>query len=324
MKRRDFITLLGGAAATAPLAARAQQAMPVVGLLSGTDRGEGPAAAIRQGLGEAGYVEGRNAAIEYRWAEGKFERLPDLAADLIRRKVSVIVAIQSARSPLAAKEATKSIPVVFSIGGDPVRLGLVASMRRPGGNVTGTSFLVNPLGAKRLELLRELMPKAVKIGLLVNPKNPSADPETRDLQAAASMFGQQIHLQRAGSESEIDAAFANFAQQRIDALTFAADAVFNRHRDQLIALAARHRMPAVYFLRDFADAGGLMSYSGSPNDAYRLAGAYAGRILKGEKPADLPVQQSTKLELIVNLKTAKALGLDVPATILARSEEVIE
>ena len=325
MKRRDFILAFAGAAATAaPFAAHAQQAMPVIGLLSGTDRGDRPAAAIREGLKEFGYVEGHNLAIEYRWADGQFERLPDLAADLVRRTVSAIIAIQSARSPLAAKEATKTIPVVFSIGGDPVRLGLVASMRQPGGNVTGASFLVNPLGAKRLELLRELMPKAIKIGLLVNPKNPSANPETKDLQAAAGTFGQQIHIQYAGSESELDTAFANFATQRVDAVTFAADAVFNRHRDQLIALAARHRLPTMYFLRDFADAGGLMSYSGSPSDAYRLAGRYAGRILKGEKPANLPVQQSTKLELVINLKAAKALGLEFPATLLARADQVVE
>ena len=324
MKRRDFIGLIGGAAAFTPFATHAQQAMPVIGLLSGTDRGDRPAAAIREGLKEFGYVEGRNVAIEHRWAEGQFERLPDLAADLVRRNVSVIVAIQSARSPLAAKEATRTIPVVFSIGGDPVRLGLVASMRQPGGNVTGASFLVNPLGAKRLELLRELMPKAIKIGLLVNPKNPSADPETRDLQAAALKFGQQIHIQHASGESEIDTAFANFAKQGIDALTFAADAVFNRHRDQLVALAARNKMPAMYFLRDFVDAGGLMSYSGSPNDAYRIAGNYAGRILKGDKPANLPVQQSTRVELVVNLKTAKALGLEIPLSLIGRADEVIE
>lgn len=325
MKRRAFISLLGGAAALAPFAVQAQQrAMPTIGLLSGTDRADGPLAAIQQGLKEAGFVAGRSVAIERRWAEGQFDRLPALAAELIARKVSLIVAIQSARAPLAAKDTTKSIPIVFSIGGDPVRLGLVPSLRRPGGNVTGASFLVNPLGAKRLELLRELVPKAVRIGLLVNPKDPGAAPETKDLQEAARTFGQQVHVQHAGSESEIDAAFANFAQQRIDALTFAADAVFNSRRDQLIALAARHRLPTMYFLRDFADAGGLVSYSGSPNDAYRLAGVYAGRILRGEKPADLPIQQSTKLELVINLKTAKTLGLNVPSMLLARADDVIE
>ena len=324
MKRRGFLGLLGGAAVLSPFVARAQQAMPVVGLLSGTDREPRQMDAIRQGLKEAGYVEGSNVAIEFRWAEGRFDRLPALAAELVSRPADVILAIQSANAPRAAKAATTSIPIVFSIGGDPVGLGLVASLSRPGGNVTGATFLVNTLGPKRLELLRELVPGGATIGVLVNPKNPAAASETKDLQDAARALGQQIHLQNASSPGEIDAGFASFVQQKVSAVTFAADAVFNSRREQIIALAAQHRLPTMYFIRDFAEAGGLMSYGGSPDDAYRLAGVYAGRILKGEKPADLPVQQSTKLELIVNLKTAKALGIELPPTLLARADEVIE
>ena len=324
MKRRGFLGLLGGAAVLSPFVARAQQAMPVVGLLSGTDREPRQMDAIRQGLKEAGYVEGSNVAIEFRWAEGRFDRLPALAAELVSRPADVILAIQSANAPRAAKAATASIPIVFSIGGDPVGLGLVASLSRPGGNVTGATFLVNTLGPKRLELLRELVPGGAPIGVLVNPKNPAAASETKDLQDAARALGQQIHLQNASSPGEIDAGFASFVQQKVNAVTFAADAVFNSRREQIIALAAQHRLPTMYFIRDFAEAGGLMSYGGSPDDAYRLAGVYAGRILKGEKPADLPVQQSTKLELIVNLKTAKASGIELPPTLLARADEVIE
>ena len=320
--------LLGGAVAMpvlSPLAARAQPpALPVIGWLSGTNREARQVAAIRQGLSEAGYVEGRNVAIEYRWAEGRFDRLPELAADLVRRQVAVILAMQSATAPLAAKAATATIPIVFSIGGDPVRLGLVPALNRPGGNVTGTTFLVNTLGAKRMELLRELVPSGAVVGLLVNPKNPSAPAEMKDVQAAAQALGQKVHVQNASSESEIDAAFVNFAQQRVNALTFAADAVFNSRRNQLIALAGRHKLPTMYFIRDFAEAGGLMSYGGSPDDAYRLAGVYAGRILKGEQPANLPVQQSTKVELLVNLKTARAQGITIPPALIARADEVIE
>jgi putative ABC transport system substrate-binding protein len=296
----------------------------VIGLLSGTGRDERQLAAIRQGLDEAGFVEGKNVAIEYRFAESQFDRLPTLAADLVRRQVAVLFAIQSSAAGLAAKAATATIPVVFSIGGDPVQLGLVSSLNRPGGNVTGTTFLVNTLAAKRLELLHELVPSATAIGLLVNPNNPASESETSDIRTAARTLGLQLHARNASSEQEIDAAFAHFVEQRVNALTFAADAVLTLRRDQLIALAARHALPTMYFIREFADAGGLMSYGGHIADAYRLAAAYVGRILKGAKPADLPVQQVTKVELVINMKTAKTLGLAFPITLLGRADEVIE
>ena len=323
--RRKFLATLGGAAAW-PLAARAQQpAMPVIGLLSGTDReATSQLDAIWQGLNEAGYVEGRNVAMEYRWAEGQLDRLPALAADLVRRQVAVIVAIQSAAAPLAAKAATATIPIVFSIGGDPVKLGLVSSINRPGGNVTGTSFLYNTLAPKRLELLHELVPNAAVIGLLVNPKNPASKSETSDVQTAASALGLKIVVQNASSYHDIDAAFAHFVQRRVAALTFAADSVFNKQRDQLIALAARHAVPTMYFSHEFTAAGGLMSYGGDMTNAYRLTGVYAGRILKGEKPGDLPVQLAVKVEFVVNLKTAKTLGLAFPLPLLGRADEMIE
>jgi putative ABC transport system substrate-binding protein len=320
--------MLGGAAALplfAPAAACAQPASaPVIGLLSGTNREPRQIESIQQGLKEAGFAEGRNVALEYRWAQGRFERLPELAADLVRRQVAVILAMQSATAPLAAKAATATIPIVFSIGGDPVKLGLVSSLSKPGGNVTGATFLVNALGAKRLELLRDVVPAGALIGVLVNPKNPSAASETQDLQAAARALGQRVLVQNAGNDSEIDAAFANFVQQRVNAVTFAADAVFNSRRSHLIALSTRHMLPTMYFIRDFADAGGLMSYGGSPDDAYRLAGVYAGRILRGENPGNLPVQQSTKVELLINLKAARALRMTIPPVLLARADEVIE
>jgi putative ABC transport system substrate-binding protein len=325
MRRREFISLLGSTAVAWPLAARAQQrAMPVIGLLSGTDRDARQLDNIRQGLNEVGYVEGRNVAIEYRWAEGQLDRLPELAADLVRRQVNVIVTIQGAAVALAAKAATATIPIIFSIGGDPVKFGLVSSLNRPGGNATGISFLVNTLGAKRLEVLHELVPDATIVGLLINKNNPASSSETTDVQAAASELGLQIYVQHASSASEIDAAFASFIGQRINAITFAADAFLTTRRDQLIELSARYRVPTMYFLREFTDAGGLMSYGGHITEAYRLAGAYAGRILKGEKPADLPAQQVTKVELIINLKTAKALGVKIPLSLLGRADEVIE
>jgi len=324
MKRREFITLLSGATAW-PLAARAQQsAMPVIGLLSGTDREASPLDAIWRGLNEADYFEGRNVAMEYRWAEGQLDRLPALATDLVRRQVAVIVAIQSAAAPLAAKATTATIPIVFSIGGDAVKLGLVSSLNRPGGNVTGTSFLYNTLAPKRLELLHELVPNATVIGLLVNPKNPASQSETADVQAAARALGLTIIVQNATSNRDIDAAFASFVQHQVDALTFAADSVFSKHHDQLIALAARHAVPTMYFSRDFTAAGGLMSYGGDMTNAYRLTGVYTGRILKGEKPANLPVQLAVKVEFVVNLKTAKTLGLTFPLPLIGRADEVVE
>ena len=324
MRRREFITLLGGAAAGWPLAARGQQAISTVGLLSGTNREPRLIGAIWKGLNEAGFIEGENARMEARFAEGQFDRLRGLADELVARQVGVIVAIQSAIAPRAAKAATSTIPVVFSIGGDPVALELVDSLSRPGGNVTGATFLVNSLGAKRLEFLSEIAPKGATIGLLVNPKNPQVASETSDVQAAAGALGLRIHLQNASDVREIGAAFENFAQHKVSAVTFAADAVFNARRREIIELAQRHALPTMYFYREFANAGGLISYGGDDTDAYRLAGVYAGRALKGEKPADLPVQQSSKVELVINLKTAKAQGIDIPLSLLGRADEVIE
>jgi putative ABC transport system substrate-binding protein len=324
MNRRSFLALAGATFAPIADTLRAQPQIPVIGLLSGTDREPSQISAIGQGLKEAGFDVGRDVTIEYRWADGKFDRLPAMANELVSSKVALILAMQSPRAPLSAKEATSTIPIVFSIGGDPVRLGLVASLARPGGNVTGATFLVNSLGAKRLELARELVPSGSTIGLLVNPKNPSAEGEIADVTRAAPALGLSIRIEHASTDGEIDKAWQSLAEHRVGAVTVAADALFNSRRKQIVAAAARHRLPAIYFLRDFADADGLISYGGSPNDAYRLAGIYAGRILKGEKPADLPVQQSTKVELIVNLKAANALGAEIPATVLARADEVIE
>ena len=324
MQRRTFLSLLGGAAVAAPFAARAQPAMPVVGILSGTNREPRLIEAIWKGLNESGFTDGRNATMDFRFAEGRFDRLPALAAELVSQNVSAIIAIQSALAPRAARAATSTIPIVFSIGGDPVKLGLVASLNRPGGNVTGATFLVNSLGAKRLELLSELVPKGGTIGLLVNPKNPQVQSETDDVEVAGRALGLRILIQNASSAADIDAAFANFTQQRVDAVTFAADAVFNAQRAQIVTLAERHRLPTMYFYREFANSGGLISYGGDDTDAYRLAGAYAGRTLKGEKPEDLPVQQSTKVELVINLKTAKALGIAIPNTLLGRADDMIE
>ena len=326
MNRREFIGVVGGVAAILAFAACAPQAgeRPVIGLLSGTNREDRLISAIWAGLNEAGFVEGQNAAMEFRFAEGRFERLPALAAELVDRKVSAIVAIQSATAPIAAKAVTSTIPVIFAIGGDPVRLGLVSSLSRPGGNVTGATFLVNTLSAKRVELVRQLVPSAKLIGLLVNPKNPASPSELADAQAAARTLGVELDIRNASTPEEIDAAFAHFADQPVDGVTFAADATFNAGRAKLIALATRYRLPTVYFYRAFADDGGLASYGGFDTDAYRLAGVYAGRALKGDKPADLPVQQVTKVELVINLKSAKALGVDVPTFLLGRADEVIE
>jgi putative ABC transport system substrate-binding protein len=326
MRRREFITLLGSAAAW-PLAARGQQtAMPVIGLLGSaspdlwTDR----LRAFRRGLSETGYVEGRNVAIEYRWAEGQNDRLPALAADLVRQKVAVISVLGGTVGALAAKAATTTIPIVLFSAGDPVMMGLVASLNRPGGNITGVSDLSAQLGPKRLELLHELVPTATTIALLVNPSNPLAETQSKDLQAAARALGLQLHILHAGTEHEFDTVFATVAQLRAGALVIGVDGFFTNRMEQLAALTVRHAVPTIYINREFAAAGGLISYGGSRADAYRLVGIYTGRILKGEKPADLPVQQATKVELFINFKTAKALGLTVPLSLLGRADEVIE
>jgi ABC-type uncharacterized transport system substrate-binding protein len=323
LKRREFITLFGAAAAW-PLAARAQQpGLALVGLLAGVSLDDRLIDAIRRGLKDAGYIEGRNLAITYRSADGRFDRLPALAAGLVADGVAAIVALAPSAS-LAAKGATTTIPIVFATGGDPVELGLVSSLNRPGGNVTGVTFFINTLGAKRLELLRELIPSAKVMGFLINPRNPTSESQISDVQAPARALGVEVLILNAGSERDIDAAFTNLVQQRADAVIVGADQFFISRRDQLVGLAARHVIPATYFVRDFADIGGLISYGASITDAYRLTGVYAGRILKGEKPADLPIQQTVKFELAINLKTAKALGLTVPDKLLATADEVIE
>jgi putative ABC transport system substrate-binding protein len=326
VKRREVMTLLAGAAAAWPLAARAQQkAMPVIGYLGAGSPGPSApfVAAFRQGLGGSGYVEGQNVAIEYRYAEGRDDRLPALAADLVGRKVDVIVST-GGPAPRAVKAASQTIPIVFIIGGDPVAIGLVASFARPGGNVTGVSWLGGELTSKRLELASELVPQARAIALMVNPNGANAESVVRDMQEAARAKGVQLPILNAGSESEIDAAFASLVQGRADALVVTAEPFINSRRQQIVALAARHAVPAIYGIREYATAGGLISYGASLTAAYREAGIYTGRILKGAKPADLPVEQPTTLELVVNLKTAKALGLTIPPSILGRADEVIE
>jgi len=324
LKRRDFITLLGGAAAAWPIAARAQQPiMTLVGLLSSAQLDDRQIGAIRQGLKEAGYIEGHNVAIKYRSADSHFNRLPALAADLVADPAAAIIAL-APPAATAAKAATTTIPIVFAIGADPLDLGLVSSLNRPGSNVTGVTFIVTALAAKRLELLRELVPSATIIGFLINPGNPTSESQTRDAQAAARVLGVALLIMNANSERNIDVAFASFVQQRVSAVVIGADSLFVSRRDQLVGLTALHAMPAIYFLREFADIGGLMSYGASQADAYRLAAGYTARILKGEKPADLPIQQTAKVEFVINLKTATELGLDVPPTLLARADEVIE
>jgi putative tryptophan/tyrosine transport system substrate-binding protein len=327
VKRREFITLLGSAAATWPLAARAQQpAMPVIGYLSSFPADINPkfTQAFGQGLNDAGFFEGRNVTIEYRWdEEGRYDRLPTMAADLVGRRVAVLFA-SPIPAALAAKAATATIPIVFAIGSDPVETGLVVSLNRPGGNVTGATFLSVELGAKRLELLRDLLPKIASIGLLVNPNNPNAAVQTKEMQVATTALGLQLNIVSAGSQSDFDNAFETLVGQRTDALVLSADPFFFSHRDQLVALAMRSPVPAIYYAREFALAGGLISYASSFGDSFRQAATYVGRILKGEKPADLPVLQPTKFELVINLKTANALGINIPPSLLVRADEVIE
>jgi putative tryptophan/tyrosine transport system substrate-binding protein len=327
MKRREFITLLGGAAAAWPIAARAQQpAMPVIGYLSSAfpDRDAGRLRSFRQGLNETGYVEGQNVAIEYRWAEEQNDRLPTLAADLVSRQVSVIAMAGQVLGAFAAKAATKTIPIVFLTGGDPVALGLVSSLNRPGGNLTGVTTLSAELEPKRLELLHDLVPKATTIGALVNQTNPIAETQSRELQAAARALGLKLQILNASTERDFDTVFARLVELQASGLVIGTDGLFISQSEHLAALTMRHAVPAIFQFRTFAAAGGLMSYGGSLADMYRQSGVYTGRILKGEKPGDLPVQQVTRVELIINLKSAKELRLDVPATLLARADEVIE
>ena len=322
MRRRQFITLLGGAAAW-PIAARAQQAMPVVGFLNPASPDALPYTlrAFRQGLKDTGYVERENVAIEYRWAENQIDRLPELTAELLRRQVAVIVTPIS--GALVAKAATTTIPIVFVAGEDPVRLGLVASLARPGGNMTGVNIFANELAAKRLDLLRELVPGATRVAVLVNPANP-AETTLRDVQVAARAIGLQVQVLNASTSGEIDAAFATFVREQTDALFVSGDPLFTSRRVQLNLLATRHAVPATYAGRQFPEIGGLMSYGASLTDAWRQVGVYAGRILKGAKPADLPVVQPSKVELVINHQTARMLGLTVPPTLLATADEVIE
>src|SRR5450759_3216118 len=328
MQRREFITLLGGAAAAWPLAVRAQQpTMPVVGFLGSAspDQYAIRMRAFRQGLKEAGYVEGQNVAIEYRWAEGQNNRLPVLAAELVQRQVAVIVAGGGTASAVAAKAATATMPIVFAVAVDPVKIGLVLSLNRPGGNLTGITDLNAEMGPKRLELLRELIPTATIIALLVNPTNPIlAETFTRALKAAASTLGLQLHVLQASTERDFDPVFAALVQLRADALVIMPDNFFNARSEQLAALTLRHAVPAIYEYRPFVAAGGLISYGSDETEYYRLVGIYAGKILKGEKPVDLPVVQSTKVGLMIHLKTAKALGINVPITLIGRADEVIE
>jgi putative ABC transport system substrate-binding protein len=325
MNRREFISFAAAAAAW-PRAARAQQAMPVIGMLGATTA-QGYAAqlaAFRRGLAEVGFVEGRDVAIEYRWAEDQYERLPELAADLVRRHVAVIATIGGNAASVAAKAATRTIPVVFHGSVDPVEAGFVASLNRPGGNLTGVVTLNIDTGQKRLELMHELVPTASTIALLLNPTNTVAETQTKDLQAAARTLGLELHVLHATTEREFEPAFADLMRLRAGGLVIGTDGFLVSSSEQLAALTLRHAVPAIFQYRAFVEAGGLMSYGGSVTDSYRLSGVYTGRILKGEKPADLPVQQATKVELIINLKTAKALGLTVPLPLLGRADEVIE
>ena len=326
MQRREFITLLSGAATVWPLAANAQQpAMPVIGFVNAGSSDAPLGAAFRSGLNESGYVEGQNVTVEYHWLAGQFDRLPSLMADLVRRRVAVIATPAGNLAALTAKAATTTIPIVFSVGEDPVRLGLVASLSRPGGNATGINFFNNETIARRLGLLHELVPKAVHIAALINPANtPIADAALQDIQEAARVIGLQIQVLKASTNREIEAAFATLVRDGVDALFVAPDTFFVSRRVQFATLAAHHRIPAAYNGRDFVEVGGLMSYGTDRVDTYRQVGAYAGQILKGAKPADLPVLQSTKFEFVINMQTARALRIEVPATLLAIADEVIE
>ena len=325
MKRREFIGLFGGAVAAYPLATRAQQAVPVIGylgsssLMASADQLTG----FRKGLIEASFAEGRNVTIEYRWSEGQYDRLPAMAADLADRQVNVILA-SGLPAALAAKAAIPSIPIVFVMGADPVTSGLVPSFNRPGGNVTGVSQFYGALGGKRLELLREVVPAVTMVAVLTDPNNPNSESHLTDVQAVARAMGQKIAIAAARNEAEIDAAFASFARERADALLVADDPFFTVRRKQIVALAAQQRLPAIYYAREYAVDGGLVTYGSASSDNYRLAGGYVGRVLNGAKPADLPVLQPTKFELVINLKTAKTLGLTMPPTVIARADEVIE
>ena len=327
MRRRYYITLLGGAAAAWPLAARAQQpAMRVIAVVRIAKRGESTHLehAFRQGLTQAGYVENQSVAIEWRWAEGRYERLPGILAELVSRRVAAIAVPGAAATALAAKAATQTIPIVFMMGGDPVEFGLVASLAHPGGNITGVAMLQTPVVAKRLDLLHQLIPPAVTIALLTNPANPFGQAERREVETAARTLGLELHIANAKHQDEIDALFPSLIAQGARAIVIGADAYYFNQRSQIAALAARYAIPAIAQWREYPAAGGLMSYGSNIPDAYRLTGIYVGRILKGEKPADMPVQQPTKFELVINLKAAKALGLSIPPTLLATADEVIE
>lgn len=327
MRRREFITLLSGTAATWPLVARAQQRpVPVIGFLGSLSPAAvaRPFAAFREGLENVGYEEGQTVAIEYRWAEGQYDRLPTLAADLVRHRVTVIVTVGGDPPAFAAKAASTTTPIVFMVGRDPVKLGLVTSLNRPGGNATGVNLLITEMETKRIELLRKLVPTAPKLGVIINPKNADAEVQLSDVQSAAHSLGQQIQIIYVSDELDLEKAFARLTQDKVGGFSLVADPFFVNRRDQIISFAKEHGIPAVYFVREFADSGGLASYGTNLADAYRQAGIYAGKILNGAKTTELPVVQPTRFELVINLKTAKALGITVPTSILATADEVIE